>query len=173
LELEDRSQALYQAKMAAMQHLGSTEGRFRTFGGSSSPTQLAGSASFIRASDYSPTPTLQPSMGRRTHHLGPRVLDYKGRSYIFHFFSILPRSTGSGRDGTGDYGQPFRLPVQFAPAAEMGIPGHEEMDGPMKFVGSSSCATIPHACDCLCEHSSLPESWDRECFVPALKSLAT
>jgi choline dehydrogenase-like flavoprotein len=35
LELEARSQALYQAEMAAMQHLGSTEGRFRTFGGSS------------------------------------------------------------------------------------------------------------------------------------------
>jgi choline dehydrogenase-like flavoprotein len=36
LELEDRSQALYQAEMVAMQHFGSTEGRFRTFGGSSS-----------------------------------------------------------------------------------------------------------------------------------------
>ena len=35
LELEDRSQALYKAEMAATQHLGSTEGRFRTFGGSS------------------------------------------------------------------------------------------------------------------------------------------
>jgi choline dehydrogenase-like flavoprotein len=35
LELEDRSQALYQAEMPAAQHRGSTEGRFRTFGGSS------------------------------------------------------------------------------------------------------------------------------------------
>jgi choline dehydrogenase-like flavoprotein len=35
LELEDRSQALYQAEMAAMHHRGSTEGRFRNFGGSS------------------------------------------------------------------------------------------------------------------------------------------
>jgi hypothetical protein len=35
LQLEDRSQALYQAEMAATHHLGSTEGRVRTFGGSS------------------------------------------------------------------------------------------------------------------------------------------
>lgn len=35
LEPEDRSQALYQAEMPATQHLGSTQGRFRTFGGSS------------------------------------------------------------------------------------------------------------------------------------------
>jgi choline dehydrogenase-like flavoprotein len=35
LEPEDRSQALYQAEMSSMQHRGSTQGRFRTFGGSS------------------------------------------------------------------------------------------------------------------------------------------
>jgi hypothetical protein len=99
LELEDRSQALYQAEMAAMQHLGSMQGRFRTFGGSSSPTQLAGSASFIRALDYSPTPTLQPSMGRRTHHLGPRVLDYKGRSFDFRAdqLAVAPGAIESSR----------------------------------------------------------------------------
>jgi choline dehydrogenase-like flavoprotein len=35
LELEERSQALYEAEMAASVHTGSREGRFRTFGGSS------------------------------------------------------------------------------------------------------------------------------------------
>jgi choline dehydrogenase-like flavoprotein len=35
LELEERSQALYAAEMPAERHGGSTEGRFRTFGGSS------------------------------------------------------------------------------------------------------------------------------------------
>jgi choline dehydrogenase-like flavoprotein len=35
LELEDRSQALYQTEMPVALHRGSTEGRFRTFGGSS------------------------------------------------------------------------------------------------------------------------------------------
>ena len=35
LEIEERSQSLYQAEMAATEHTGSTLGRFRTFGGSS------------------------------------------------------------------------------------------------------------------------------------------
>jgi choline dehydrogenase-like flavoprotein len=35
LELEERSQSLYDAEMAAARHAGTTEGRFRTFGGSS------------------------------------------------------------------------------------------------------------------------------------------
>ncbi len=35
LEPEERSQLLYQAEMPATQHRGATEGRFRTFGGSS------------------------------------------------------------------------------------------------------------------------------------------
>src|ERR1700710_2940590 len=35
LDLEDRSQSLYNAEMGANLHTGATEGRFRTFGGSS------------------------------------------------------------------------------------------------------------------------------------------
>src|ERR1700743_3446151 len=35
LELEERSQSLYDAKMGGDRHAGTTEGRYRTFGGSS------------------------------------------------------------------------------------------------------------------------------------------
>jgi hypothetical protein len=35
LELEERSQSLYEAEMGCARHAGTTEGRFRTFGGSS------------------------------------------------------------------------------------------------------------------------------------------
>jgi len=35
----------------------------------------------------------------------------------------------------GDQGQPFRVPVQFAPAADIPLRGHEEINGPLKFMG--------------------------------------
>ena len=31
-------------------------------------------------------------------------------------------------------GQPFRVPVQFAPAAHIGVPGNKEINGTLKFV---------------------------------------
>jgi len=54
LELEARSQALYAAEMAAATHTGATEGRFRTFGGSS--TRWGGQLLPYTADIFSPPP---------------------------------------------------------------------------------------------------------------------
>jgi hypothetical protein len=65
------------------------------------------------------------------------------------------------------------LPVQFAPAAEMGIPGHEEMDGPMKFVGPVLARRYRTLATVYVNIRACRNHGDRACFVPALKSLAT
>jgi len=56
LEQEERSQALYHTEMAAECHLGSNEGRFRTFGGSS--TQWGGQILPFTDDVFSPHPGL-------------------------------------------------------------------------------------------------------------------
>jgi choline dehydrogenase-like flavoprotein len=53
LEFEPRSQALYNAEMAASAHTGTTEGRFRTFGGSS--TRWGGQLLPYTADIFAPT----------------------------------------------------------------------------------------------------------------------
>ena len=35
----------------------------------------------------------------------------------------------------GGLGSTIPSPVQFAPAADITLPGHEEIDGPLKFMG--------------------------------------
>ncbi|MDE1154376.1 MAG: GMC family oxidoreductase [Acidobacteriaceae bacterium] len=59
-ELEDRSQQLYDAEMAATRHAGTTEGRFRTFGGSS--TRWGGQLLPYTSDIYTPPPGV-PSLG--------------------------------------------------------------------------------------------------------------
>jgi choline dehydrogenase-like flavoprotein len=60
LELEDRSQSLYDAEMGAAFHTGTTEGRFRTFGGSS--TRWGGQLLPYTADIFAP-PQGVPSLG--------------------------------------------------------------------------------------------------------------
>lgn len=60
LELEERSQALYHAEMAATRHAGTTEGRFRTLGGSS--TRWGGQLLPYTADIFAP-PAGAPSLG--------------------------------------------------------------------------------------------------------------
>ncbi|MEO7029999.1 MAG: GMC oxidoreductase [Acidobacteriaceae bacterium] len=60
LELEDRSQSLYGAEMVGMRHAGTTEGRFRTFGGSS--TRWGGQLLPYTADIFTP-PEGSPSLG--------------------------------------------------------------------------------------------------------------
>jgi len=35
----------------------------------------------------------------------------------------------------GDQGQPLRILIQFAPAADIPVLGPEEVEGPLKFMG--------------------------------------
>ncbi|HZL29214.1 MAG TPA: GMC family oxidoreductase [Acidobacteriaceae bacterium] len=60
LELEERSQSLYDADMGGAHHAGTTEGRFRTFGGSS--TRWGGQLLPYTADVFQP-PTGAPSLG--------------------------------------------------------------------------------------------------------------
>jgi hypothetical protein len=50
---------------------------------------------------------------------------------VFYFCPVLPSSAGGRRKRVWDQGQPFRVAVQFAPAADRPLPGHEEIDGPL------------------------------------------
>jgi choline dehydrogenase-like flavoprotein len=60
LELEERSQSLYGAEMGGARHVGTTEGRFRTFGGSS--TRWGGQLLPYTADVFAP-PSGAPSLG--------------------------------------------------------------------------------------------------------------
>src|SRR5580692_9433621 len=56
-------------------------------------------------------------------------------SQAFYFCSVLPSAAGGGRQRVGDQRQPFRVPVQFAPAADIALAGHEEIDRALEFMG--------------------------------------
>jgi hypothetical protein len=55
-------------------------------------------------------------------------------SQVFYFCSVLSHAAGNRRRGMGDERQPFRVLVQFTPAADVGIPGHEEVNRSPKFL---------------------------------------
>ena len=55
-------------------------------------------------------------------------------SQVFYFRSVLPSAAGRARQRVGNQGQPFRVPVQFAPATHVGVPGHKEINGTVKFM---------------------------------------
>ena len=66
LDFEERSQALYQARMSAADHRGTNEGRFRTFGGSS--TRWGGQVLPFTADIFSPlagSPALHWTVGEQ------------------------------------------------------------------------------------------------------------
>jgi hypothetical protein len=56
-------------------------------------------------------------------------------SQAFYFCPVLPSSTGGRRKRVGDQGQPFRVLIQFAPAAYIALAGHQEVDWSPELMG--------------------------------------
>jgi hypothetical protein len=54
---------------------------------------------------------------------------------VFYLFQTLPSSAGGGQMGLGIRVKPFRVPVRFASAADIPVPGPDEIDGAPRFVG--------------------------------------
>ena len=50
------------------------------------------------------------------------------------FLLVLPPSAGIWRQGVRDKRQPVRSFIQFTPPANIGCSGHEEVNGPLKFM---------------------------------------
>jgi len=59
-------------------------------------------------------------------------------AYRFYFFSESPSPAGSARQRVGYERQPIGFPVQFAPAADVSVPGGQEIDWPLKLMGPVS-----------------------------------
>src|ERR1700677_2617364 len=60
--------------------------------------------------------------------------DKNDASHAFYLCPVFPSFAGGGRQGMGDKSQPIGTLIQFAPATDIGIPSHQEIDGALKLV---------------------------------------
>jgi hypothetical protein len=65
---------------------------------------------------------VQKATRGETHEVN-RMATKLTRPILFYFFSVPPSPAGGGREGVGYERQPIGFPVQFALAADVGIPG--------------------------------------------------